>query len=209
MTFKPVIFKPNGSFRSLKESGKLSCEQHEKAIYQGRTQNHLAKTKHYIPGYTGFVRGKQHIAGRTYGNSTRRALSKDYKTIVTASPIPPPPQQKRDIELKCRDDSFLNTVAPQSDSRIPGYTGYVPNVKSTVGKSYGAATSEGIAKSKTLKGISNSTSNGNMGGTRCARPAFSKHVNTLDSSPLPGGANTNQQPHMYVPSHVKYLRYMS
>jgi hypothetical protein len=84
----------------------------------------------------------------------------------------------------------------------PGYTGFVPGLKHQIGRSYGHATEEGISKSGTFR----SSNNDNAG---FARTAYGRHQYNLESNPLPGGSITNTPPEMYVPKHLKYLRYMS
>jgi hypothetical protein len=115
MTFRPVVFQANGSFKVLKETGKLTCLPHEAEVYKGRTRNNLADTAHFIPGYTGFVRGKQHIAGRTYGDATRTALGTDYREIVCNSPVPSSPQNNRRIPQISEPQSF---AAKQFSGRV-------------------------------------------------------------------------------------------
>ena len=81
-SLRPIVFQPNGSFRALKENGKLAVGPEEADVYKGRVKNPLAETSYHLPGYTGFVRGSQHISGRTFGETSRRALCTDYKEIV-------------------------------------------------------------------------------------------------------------------------------
>jgi hypothetical protein len=40
-----------------------------------------------------------------------------------------------------------------------------------------------------------------------AKAAFPKQRLELDSAPLPGGAVANSPPNMFIPSHVRYLKY--
>jgi len=96
-TLRPIVFQPNGSFRALKENGKLAVGPEEASVYKGRIKNPLAETSYHLPGYTGFVRGSQHISGRTFGETSRRALSTDYREIVCSSPVPSSPQANRKI----------------------------------------------------------------------------------------------------------------
>ncbi len=200
MTFKPVIFRPNGSFRVLKETGKLRCEPHEAAIYQGRNRNDLADTPHFIPGYTGFVRSSQHIAGRTYGDATRRALTEDYRSIVSQSPIPSSPQNNRKIPLTGGTHTWGTSQIDNRVYHVPGYTGFVPGVRQTFGKGYGQATTEQLSKTIDTKSLKS---------TGFADTAIRRSAQKLESNPLPGGSATHEAPEMYVPSHVKHLRYMS
>jgi hypothetical protein len=40
-----------------------------------------------------------------------------------------------------------------------------------------------------------------------AKAAFAKQRLELDSAPLPGGAVANSPPNMFIPAHVRYLKY--
>jgi hypothetical protein len=51
---RPIVFAPNGSFRALKENGKLAVGADEADVYKGRSKNPLANTAYHLPGYTGF-----------------------------------------------------------------------------------------------------------------------------------------------------------
>jgi hypothetical protein len=204
MTFRPVVFQPNGSFKVLKETGKLSCLQYEADIYRGRTRNELADTAHFVPGYTGFVRGKQHIAGRTFGDSTRRALNTDYREIVSHSPVPSSPQNNRKVKQDPTPETFAAKQFVGKIYHTPGYTGFVPGLKHQIGRSYGAATQEELSKTATLYNRSRNPDRAGFAST-----AYPRQQYKLDSNPLPGGSVTNTPPQMYVPKHLKYLRYMS
>ena len=51
---------------------------------------------HYGPdltlGYKGFIRGSQHIAGRTYRNSLKTAMTNEYEDLAQGSLLPTEPQ---------------------------------------------------------------------------------------------------------------------
>lgn len=49
-SIRPVIFQPNGSFRALKENGKLAVGPEEADVYKGRVKNPLAETAYHLPG---------------------------------------------------------------------------------------------------------------------------------------------------------------
>lgn len=84
-----------------------------------------------IPGYAGYVRGLQHVAGRPFGRATRRALRKEPVALALSETIPGEPQS--------------NTKIPSHDTNdalVPNYTGYVPQSAFVCGKRYGAMTAE-------------------------------------------------------------------
>jgi len=73
-------------------------------------------------GYTGYVRGSQHISGRTFGETTRRALSTDYREVVCSSPIPSSPQANRKIRHEDLKDTLVSKAFGGKVFQIPGYT---------------------------------------------------------------------------------------
>lgn len=199
---RPVVFQPNGNFKALKENGKLTCESHEETLYRGRTKNPLANTVHQLPGYTGFVRGAQHISGRTYGETTRRALTTEYKDIVCNHSVPSVPQQNRRIPQVTIPDSFAHHMFGSRTYHVPGYTGFVPGVRATYAQSYGSSTEQELKKTSELHPRDRS---GERDGF--AKTAYPKQKYKLDSAPLPGGAIADSPPDMYIPAHVRYLKY--
>lgn len=48
-TLRPIVFQPNGSFRALKENGKLAVGPEEADLYKGRIKNPLAETAYHLP----------------------------------------------------------------------------------------------------------------------------------------------------------------
>jgi len=85
-----------------------------------------------VPGYTGFVRGSQHIAGHTYGSTTRAAqksYSGPFKKIEVEVELPTSPHQKSRGE---------NYRAPSH--QIPGYCGYLTGERDHFGQTYGSIT---------------------------------------------------------------------
>ncbi len=124
----------------------------------------LLHAQFYIPGYTGFVRGQQHVSGRTYGEATRRALDTDYRENVCTSPIPSAPQVRRSQSYLCLEpwvhrrlvllqnnrkvehiqpvDTFVSNTFAGKEYHVPGYTGFVPGVRQVYSRTYGSATSQ-------------------------------------------------------------------
>jgi hypothetical protein len=80
-----------------------------------------------IPGYGGFIRGGQHVAGTTFGAQTRAAQGEDFSgSYVTALPTAPNRNLSPRIDLPV--------------SRVPGYTGFVPGKRREYGHTYGETT---------------------------------------------------------------------
>jgi len=197
---RPIQYKPNGSFQAVKS--KLGGDEEKQSQLSLDTEK-----ESHMPGYTGFIRGAQHIQGRTYGETTRRALEKDYREHACTSPIPSAPQSNRKIPQQSPPDSFVSTTFSNKSYHIPGYTGFVPGVRSAYSRSYGTTTNEALDQhqqqfSPTRSGAM--TSQGGFADTTRARKPLS-----LDSAPLPGSVSTNKPPQKLVPNHLKYLKFLA
>jgi len=200
---RPVIYRPTGSFQPLKDIGKLPPGEGEQLSGKARGSNPLADTSYFLPGYTGYVRGSQHIAARTYGESTRRALTTDYREVLCTSPIPSDPQRNRKIPQSDFENTYVSTALSDRRNHVPGYTGFVPGQRSTHARTYGSATDE-LVKTNTSQ-LSRTSSKERDG---FASTCFPRQKLEISSAPLPGGAKTNTPPLMYIPSHIKYLQYI-
>lgn len=69
---------------------------------------------------TGYVRGSQHISGRTFGETSRRALCTDYREVVCSSPIPSSPQANRKIRQEDLQNTFVANMFGGKTYQIPG-----------------------------------------------------------------------------------------
>lgn len=194
-----ALFRPNGSFDSLREQGKLQDGQLNELELRK-----MGEKKFRMPGYTGFIRGSQHIAGRTYGEKTRRAFDTEFGELVKRSPIPAGPQCNRKIPMKERGDTFVDNNIGNRQNHVPGYTGHVPGVRATYSKTFGESTSQEMK-----------TFGATYPRVRPAdRPGFantirSNHLLTVDSSPLPGTTYVDKAPVRMIPSHLKYLKFFA
>jgi len=197
---RPITFKPNGSFRTLQ--AKLASG---KSYHASRPSALTVDKDSYMPGYTGFIRGKQHIAGRTYGETTRRALEKDYREVVCTSPVPSAPQANRKIPQHTPDESFVSNTFANRTYHIPGYTGFVPGVRSTFSQSYGATTSSALQKHFSQHGADSRTPKK----TGFAETSRARLPLPIDSAPLPGAIKTNKPPEKLIPAHLRELRYLA
>jgi len=196
---RPITFKPNGSFKVL--AHKLVGT----SFHESRPSALNVERKSHIPGYTGFVRGKQHVQARTYGETTKRALSHDYRETVCTSPIPSDPRANRKIFHQTEEESFVSNTFAGKMYHVPGYTGFVPGVRSTFSKSYGTVTSAELQKHYALHG----------GAERIpAKTGFAETVRTrkalsLDSAPLPGAIKTHKPPEKLIPAHLREIRFLA
>lgn len=201
---RPVMFHPTGSFKHLKDLGKL-VEPKPMGTLATRGLPGAEdgdEIKKHLPGYTGFVRAKQHISGRTFGESTRRAMAIEYREVVCTSPIPAAPQANRKIKQAVLHDTFVSNATAGKTYHVPGYTGFVPGIRATHAKSYGSATgtellklSQKFPRDRTVE----------LEGQ--ASTAHARKQTDLDSAPLPGGVRTNLPPDKLIPVHLRYLRF--
>lgn len=198
--FRPITYEPDGSFEALAAAGKLR-DQNGKKSFIGAGE-HVENKKFYIPGYTGFTRGLQHVSGRTYGEATRRALDTDYRENVCTSPIPSSPQNNRKVEHVQPPDTFISNTFAGKEYHVPGYTGFVPGVRQIFSRTYGSATSQELythalqhprARAKEVDGFASSM-----------RP---RQQLVIDSAPLPGATRPSKRPEKLIPSHLQHLKF--
>lgn len=189
-------FKPNGSFQSLRESGKFSDGQVE-------LNEHL-KTPYLIPGYTGFIRGRQHISGRPYGETTRRAIDTGYREHVCTSPIPSDPQHNRRIPHAKLEDSFMYGIVQEKANHIPGYTGHVPGVRAQYSNTYGSTTREQI---KVFHDQHPRPHPQEADGY--AYTSFPRQFLHIDSAPVSGAPHTNRAPVKLIPRKLEHLHFFA
>jgi len=191
---------PDGSFKALREQGKLSDP---KTADMEAAMNTMKNTNARVPGYTGFQRGKQHVMGRTFGNTTRMVLNTPFAELVRKSPIPSGPQANRKIEQKHLKDTFVSNNL-SAKNHVPGYTGYVVGMNECFGSTYGKVTTQQLAAFEAAHP---------RPGAVWAEEGFAdtmkpRQFNDVTSAPLPGLKKT-QMPVMLVEKHIKRLQYRS
>jgi hypothetical protein len=190
-------FKPNGSFQALRDSGKLVTGERE-------ISDHL-KAKHFIPGYTGFIRGRQHISGRTYGECTRRAYDTSYTEHVTTSPIPSGPQANRRVPQEALEDRFMYGIHKNKAYHCPGYTGHVPGARARYSNTFGSTTRDCVEQFHQM---------GHPRPNPQERPAFAytsfpRQNLHIDSSPIPGAVATHKSPIKLIPRKMEYVQFFA
>lgn len=192
----PYCFQPENAFQALQDK-----TQGHKASPKTRGLEKAKKRDYHIPGYTGYVRGSQHIAGRTYGDATRKALTTSYRENVSTSPIPSGPQTNGRVKHEYQPNSFVHKVLGRP-YHIPGYTGYVPGVHRQFSKTYGNATTEQLER----QNAGRPKTRGDLG-NGYARGMKERSYSTLRSAPLPGMNNPVGPPRKLIPSYVGNLSY--
>ncbi|KAH8316169.1 hypothetical protein KR067_001204 [Drosophila pandora] len=111
---------------------------------------------HLVPGYTGHCARDRSRVGRTYGRQTHKLLIDPciyHAPELIVAPIHVTrglkdyPTERELKVLKTRED-LVDSV--YRHPILPGYAGFVPNIRSQVGKRYVAAASAGVANHETL-----------------------------------------------------------
>jgi hypothetical protein len=195
------MYRPNGNFESLREQGIMRRKDSDGALKEANDAMRTKKNaKCHMPGYTGYIRGRQHIAGRTFGQMTQRAYSRDYQTHVETSPIPSGPQSNRHIPQKSVNHSFS---AMDPNTMVPGYSGHVPGARFEFSKGFG----------RTTKAQREVFAQAHPRSAPKQRPGFATTVHTrhrhkLDSASLPG-TNWEEVPEKWVPGNLEYLRFFA
>jgi hypothetical protein len=185
-----------GSFQSLVEAGKISRE--------GEQSVQMDPRKTMMPGYTGYIRGAQHISARTYGESTRLASSAPYREHVTTSPIPCCPQNNRKIEQQDLKDRFMYGIHQGKLSHLPGTTLHVPNLRGKYGVTYGRATREEMELHQQRYNRRHPQEQQGY-----AHPTRVRDYHHIESRSLPGPLPTTVRPHKCVPSYMKHMQYFA
>ncbi|XP_013104479.2 UPF0605 protein GA14893-like [Stomoxys calcitrans] len=110
---------------------------------------------HYIPGYTGHCPQLQFREGKTYAKLTNKILMdpcvNHASELVLSKPGDPIPIQiPFESEVKALKNRSLLIDSTYQHPIIPGYDGFVPNLRNQVGKRYIAAASTGLAQHEAL-----------------------------------------------------------
>ena len=156
-------------------------KQKQRQIQQKTVEQPLGK----MPGYTGYVLGKQHIFGRTYGMTTRLSQSlnnaTNYRKAVELPLAPLGPQN----EVPSLDLAGIHNRG--SESRVP----YVPG--------YSARTHDEKMETHTKT----------RGLTIPGKPQSSRiYTARISSDPLAGQLRY-EKPQMLIPSNLSGLKYTS
>jgi hypothetical protein len=197
---RPIVYVPDGSFDSLREQGKISDPN---TLPGEEARDVMREKKYFLPGYTGFVRGKQHIHSRTFGETTRRAFDTPFEEHMRTSPIPSGPQCNRKVPQKTLEDTYLSNMG-QSQKHVPGYTGHVPGVRASFSKTYGMTTEEQMAKFAANATIPRAT---NVERDNYANTSKPRNLMTIHSAPLPGTTYVCDPPQKTIPAHLNYVRF--
>lgn len=195
------VFQPTGSFDSLREQGKLSDPKTRGGEQAREVQR---EKKYFMPGYTGFIRGQQHISGRTYGEMTRRAYDTDFDEHVQTSPVPSGPQGNRKVRHEDLHDTFVSNNLSHRHNHVPGYTGHVPGVRATYAKTFGESSMQQMAKFGATH--PRASPQERQGYAATAKP---RGLLPIDSAPLPGTNYCRVAPRKMIPGHLEYVQFFA
>lgn len=189
-------FAPDASFEVLRNNNKLATE--------GNLNNEHLQTKYLMPGYTGFIRGRQHISGRDYGETTRRAYDTGYTEHVCTSPIPSDPQKNRRIQHESLKDSFVYGVHKEQPYHVPGYTGHVPGVRAQYSNTYGSTTRNQIREFHAEHPRPHPQEKPGY-----AYTSFPRQYLHIDSAPISGAPTTQKAPQKLIPRKLEHLQFFA
>lgn len=172
-------FKPHGTFKSLEEKGTLHIAEN-----YNQKKNNAPARRGKMPGYTGYIRSRQHIFGRSYGAITRLSESHGPKEVVLDPPIPRGPQYETPTPLSAR--KRMVNDAKQQAYHVPGFSSHTSHKKDR----------QMNLKLKNLKQIKHGAL------------VKSRYQNKLSSNPVPGQTNY-MSPRKMIPANLKGIRYTS
>lgn len=181
------------SIDTFKTAGK-----YKESVPQARAQS----AEGFIPGYTGFIRGRQHVSGRTFGSQTSMTRTKDYDELVTTSPIPSNPPANRKISQHPLPNSFMTGVYQHKEYSLPGYTGHHQGIREYYGKSYGSITRNNFQRRLPGQRVTQERDG-------YAYPTIRRMANDIALDVLPGALLTHKPPQKLVApqttSHMLYF----
>mmetsp|Transcript_20181 Transcript_20181/g.28157 ORF Transcript_20181/g.28157 Transcript_20181/m.28157 type:complete len:210 (-) Transcript_20181:180-809(-) len=172
----PRAFKPHGTFRALEQKGTLHTAENYKAKIK-------SPPKGKMPGYTGYIRGKTHIYGRSFGTVTRMASETTEKERLENPPVPLGPQ----YEIPTLDTTRLEKIrsAQQNAYPVPGFSA----------RSEACPDNSGRAKQE-LKELEHGAQ------------ITTKFRQTISSDPVPGQTRY-EVPRKVVPRNMAHVKYIS
>eukprot|EP00470_Lotharella_oceanica_P004769 CAMPEP_0170177292 /NCGR_PEP_ID=MMETSP0040_2-20121228/9971_1 /TAXON_ID=641309 /ORGANISM="Lotharella oceanica, Strain CCMP622" /LENGTH=208 /DNA_ID=CAMNT_0010419885 /DNA_START=69 /DNA_END=695 /DNA_ORIENTATION=- len=169
-------YTPHGTFKVLEAKGLL----HTSKKYKKPTN---PAPKGTMPGYTGYVRGKQHVFGRSYGATTRIMKETKIEHSITNAPVPLGPQYEVPTLPSTRKEKVEE--AQHKAYHVPGFS---------------LAPKDGCKKEATtnLEQLNN--------GALLSSRRMANH--TLSSNPIPGQSNYSS-PRKVIPANLKHLQYIT
>eukprot|EP00469_Lotharella_globosa_P017060 CAMPEP_0167826224 /NCGR_PEP_ID=MMETSP0112_2-20121227/9887_1 /TAXON_ID=91324 /ORGANISM="Lotharella globosa, Strain CCCM811" /LENGTH=208 /DNA_ID=CAMNT_0007728587 /DNA_START=39 /DNA_END=665 /DNA_ORIENTATION=+ len=169
-------YTPHGTFKVLEAKGLLHTSKNYK-----KPKNQAPKGK--IPGYTGYVRGKQHVFGRSFGSATRIAKESKLEHSITNAPVPLGPQYEVPTLPSTRKEKVEE--AQHKAYHVPGFS---------------LAPKEGCKKAA-VSNLEQLNNGAILSSRRMAQT-------TLSSNPIPGQSNY-ASPRKVVPANMKHLQYIT
>lgn len=107
----------------------------------------------HIPGYTGYIRGADQLAGVRFGIKTRMACTQTVEDLMCDTAIPPKvPEEK--IAYESNKESVAAKIEDEP-RRVPGYMGYVAGSRDKFGDTFGRTTAQALKTSYEYEGFRN------------------------------------------------------
>lgn len=126
--------------RNMQPEGK-----HRQPIVEGR-----------IPGYQGYIPGKDQVYGRRFAESTTKAFEYTQRQRLGEQPfhLPHLVETARPEHLalpEAKKEAYPPMVQSKTEGRIPGYCGYVPGMKNHIwGQRYTDGTREAVTQTQKI-----------------------------------------------------------
>ena len=121
-----------------------------RGVIKGDSVAFNPKAPGHIPGYTGYIRGADQVAGVRFGVKTRRAMTMSIEELMVDTIIPP-----KVVESPIRVTSNPKSVASKIEDeprRIPGYMGFIAGTRDKLGDTFGKTTAQALKESYEYSG---------------------------------------------------------
>ena len=107
----------------------------------------------HIPGYTGYIRGADQLAGVRFGVKTRMACTQTVEDLMCDTSIPAKVPEAN-ILFESNKESVASKIEDEP-RRVPGYMGYVAGSRDKFGDTYGRTTAKALKTSYEYEGYRN------------------------------------------------------
>ena len=129
-----------------KKKPKLGLNKKESVAFNPKAAGH-------IPGYTGYIRGADQLAGVRFGVKTRMACTQSVEDLMCDTAIPPKVSEAN-VEYESNKESVAAKIEDEP-RRVPGYMGYVAGSRDKFGDTFGRTTAKALKTSYEYEGYRN------------------------------------------------------
>mmetsp|Transcript_1767 Transcript_1767/g.2431 ORF Transcript_1767/g.2431 Transcript_1767/m.2431 type:complete len:217 (-) Transcript_1767:212-862(-) len=177
-------YRPHGTFKALEKKGVLHTAKDYKPVI-------APPPKGMMPGYTGYIRGKQHLYGRSYGAVSRLSATTSTKEKLMNPSVPLGPQ----YEIPTLDATKFDKIRSAQNNAypVPGYS--ARETKSELGM-------------QPRRVMSSRRARQNLSELNRGAEIYTRFRQTINSNPVPGQTKY-EQPRKVIPSNMAHLQYIS